>query len=119
MGSFSKITNPSYEQAKIDIPMDNPLHSSIITSDCNEGVQIDPREVGDENTEELGLPKVLSDIHTESQSQNVQKLKQWIYEGRPTSENDEDDDAYKPCTTLRKRIAKCSTDQIDVKEADK
>ncbi|KAJ8493264.1 hypothetical protein OPV22_014985 [Ensete ventricosum] len=69
--------------------------------------------------EELGLPKVLSDIHTESQSQNVQKLKQWIYEGRPTSENDEDDDAYKPCTTLRKRIAKCSTDQIDVKEADK
>ncbi|RZS16998.1 hypothetical protein BHM03_00049090 [Ensete ventricosum] len=36
MGSFSKITNPSYEQAKIDIPMDNPLHSSIITSDCNE-----------------------------------------------------------------------------------
>ncbi|RZS10555.1 hypothetical protein BHM03_00041798 [Ensete ventricosum] len=119
MGSFSEITNPSCEQAKIDVPMDNPLHSSIITSDCNEGVQIDHREVGEENTEEIGLPKGLSDIHTESQSQNVQKLKQWIYEGKTTSENDEDDDAYKPCRNLRKRIAKCSTDQIEVKEADK
>ena len=48
MGSFSEITNPSSVQAKIDIPVDNPLHSSIITSDCNEGVQIDHREVGEE-----------------------------------------------------------------------
>ncbi|KAJ8483532.1 hypothetical protein OPV22_016017 [Ensete ventricosum] len=33
---------------QIDVPMDNPLHSSIITSDCNEGVRIDHREVGEE-----------------------------------------------------------------------
>ncbi|CAL9070116.1 unnamed protein product [Musa acuminata subsp. burmannicoides] len=31
MGSFSEITNPSSVQAKIDIHVDNPLHSSIIT----------------------------------------------------------------------------------------
>ncbi|KAJ8455943.1 hypothetical protein OPV22_034859 [Ensete ventricosum] len=117
MGSFSEITNPSSVQAKIDIPVDNPLHSSIITSDCNEGVQIDHQEVGEENTEEIGFPKGL-DIHTESQSQNVQKHKQWFYEGRPTSENNEDDDAYKPCRKLRKRIAKCSTDQIEVGSND-
>ncbi|KAJ8464117.1 hypothetical protein OPV22_026669 [Ensete ventricosum] len=117
MGSFSEITNPSSVQAKIDIPVDNPLHSSIITSDCNEGVQIDHQEVGEENTEEIGFPKGL-DIHTESQSQNVQNHKQWIYEGRPTSENNEDDDAYKPCRKLRKRIAKCSTDQIEVGSND-
>ncbi|URE30059.1 hypothetical protein MUK42_16046 [Musa troglodytarum] len=115
MGSFSsEITNPSSVQAKIDIPVDNPLQSSIITSDCNEGVQIDHREVGEENREEIGLPKGLEDIHTESQSQNVQKLKQRIHEGRPTSENGEDADAHKPCRKLRKRIAKCSTDQIEV-----
>ncbi|URE30058.1 hypothetical protein MUK42_16046 [Musa troglodytarum] len=97
MGSFSsEITNPSSVQAKIDIPVDNPLQSSIITSDCNEGVQIDHREVGEENREEIGLPKGLEDIHTESQSQNVQKLKQRIHEGRPTSENGEDADAHKP-----------------------
>ncbi|RRT32190.1 hypothetical protein B296_00052092 [Ensete ventricosum] len=71
-----------------------------------------------QNTEEIGLPKGLEDIHTESQSQNVQKLKQWIHEGRPTSENDEDDDAYKSCRKLRKRIAKCSTDQIEVGSND-
>ncbi|CAL9159476.1 uncharacterized protein LOC135639785 isoform X2 [Musa acuminata AAA Group] len=118
MGSFSEITNPSSVQAKIDIPVDNPLHSSIITSDCNEGVQIDHREVGEENREEIRLPKGLEDIHTESQSQIVQKLKQRIHEGRPTSENDEDDDAHKPCRKLRKRIAKCSTDQIEVGSND-
>ncbi|URD81447.1 BRCA2, helical [Musa troglodytarum] len=55
------------------------------------------------NREEIGLPKGLEDINTKSQSQNVQKLKQRIYEGRPTSENDEDDDAHKPCRKLRKR----------------
>ncbi|KAJ8461774.1 hypothetical protein OPV22_034700 [Ensete ventricosum] len=54
MGSFSEITNPSCEQAKIDVPMDNPLHSSIITSDCNEGVRIDHREVGEERVQAAG-----------------------------------------------------------------
>ncbi|XP_065030970.1 uncharacterized protein LOC108952056 isoform X2 [Musa acuminata AAA Group] len=70
------------------------------------------------NREEIGLPKGLEDIHTESQSQNVQKLKQQIDEGRPTSENDKDDDAHKPCRELRKRIAKCGTDQIEVGRND-
>lgn len=71
-----------------------------------------------QNREEIRLPKGLEDIHTESQSQIVQKLKQRIHEGRPTSENDEDDDAHKPCRKLRKRIAKCSTDQIEVGSND-
>ncbi|KAJ8470032.1 hypothetical protein OPV22_024375 [Ensete ventricosum] len=60
MGSFSEITNPSCEQAKIDVPMDNPLHSSIITSDCNEGVRIDHREVGEESKETAATSKLFS-----------------------------------------------------------
>ncbi|THU59232.1 hypothetical protein C4D60_Mb03t22790 [Musa balbisiana] len=90
MGSFSEITNPSSVQAKIRCLIEKK-------SDFQRVWRI---FIPSPN------PKCCKNLAAGS------------YEGRPTSENDEDDDAHKPCRKLRKRIAKCSTDQIEVGSND-
>ncbi|RWW62657.1 hypothetical protein BHE74_00030196 [Ensete ventricosum] len=48
----------------------------------------------------------------------LESLDEFSSQHNSTTENNEDDDAYKPCRKLRKRIAKCSTDQIEVGSND-
>ncbi|WOL06371.1 hypothetical protein Cni_G15105 [Canna indica] len=85
-------------------PVDDPLSSSNTTSsDWNGGLQMDHSTMEYENSEEHGLPKVLEDVDTEPQYQDVLELEQQILEDRTNSENSGDAGANISIMTLRKR----------------
>ncbi|WOK97723.1 hypothetical protein Cni_G06431 [Canna indica] len=97
-----------------------PLSSSNATSsDWNGELQMDPGTMKCENSEEHGLPKVLEDVDTEPQYQDVLELEQQILEDRTTSENSGDAGANMSPMTLRKsRIAKNKTNKFEDRSND-
>ncbi|WOL12540.1 hypothetical protein Cni_G21307 [Canna indica] len=116
--SFS--VNPSTRVMIENRPVDDPLSSSNTTSsDWNGGLQMDHGTMEYENSEEHGLPKVLEDVDTEPQYQDVLELEQQILEDRTNSENSGDAGANISTMTLRKRRrGKNNTDKFEDRSND-
>ncbi|WOK91889.1 hypothetical protein Cni_G00580 [Canna indica] len=118
--SFS--VNPSTQVMIENGPVDDPLalsSSNTTSSDWNGGLQMNHGTMECDNSEGHGLPKVLEDVDTEPQYQDVLELEQQILEDRTTSENSGDAGANMSSMTLRKRrIAKNKTDKFEDRSND-